>query len=180
VSDFELLDIYLIILDSKRLFRYSVSQRYNMSIERTAILDKFPLNDAHGREHAIQTADLALQISYLPEYKDLINDRDRDLTEASSLVHDLGYLKQEPFWSTVQWEHPYSALSEVDKMFPQFYAVERAIIKLVVLNHDATNHSFPAIMGKTEIDRFGFPDVFGIPSRTPGILANWSEITEEI
>jgi len=151
-----------------------------MAIERSKILNIFPPKDAHGREHANQTADLALKISCLPEYKNRIINRDRDLIEASSLVHDLGYLRREPFWSTVQWEHPYGALNKVDEMFSQFNEVERAMIKLVVLNHDITNHSFPAIMGKAEIDRFGYPEIFGVPSRTPGILADWPGITNDI
>lgn len=101
----------------------------------------YPDSGAHGKDHAIKVTQLTWEISFEPEYLEILSDRDRYLTCVAAAGHDSGY-KRRPYWSGTQWEHPYES-KEVLFMDPEFQStlssVEQQIVGLLVLNHDNTN-----------------------------------------
>lgn len=132
----------------------------------------YPDSGAHGKDHALQTSSIALEISNEPEYVDILTDRDRTIILAAALVHDAGYIR-EPYWSGTQWEHPYVSteilLENLDKI-PDLTDMEKTTIGLLVLNHDNTNYRFPAYP-LFERERNGFTEPVGSPpGPPPGIL----------
>lgn len=136
------------------------------------IANLYPDTGAHGKDHALQTTRLVLEISDEPEYRELLTDRERFIVSIAALAHDAGYQRQE-YWSGTQWEHPYRSTEIMFKQLdqiPDISEVERAWIALLVLNHDNTNYRFPAYP-LFERTRMGFTEPVGVPpGPPPGIL----------
>lgn len=140
-------------------------------VERGVILDRYPQVGAHAREHAVQTADLALNIAGRPEYKGLFDIEDFRLIERIALLHDIGY-KKRPYWSSAGVEHPQAALEDIDESLSDFDPVRRAMAILIIINHDATNHAFPSFPFTAEINRMGLQEFYGVCFRPPGALSD--------
>lgn len=145
----------------------------------------YPDSGAHGKDHALKTTQLAWEISYEPEYLGVLDDRDRYLLCVGAAGHDSGY-KRKSYWSGTQWEHPYESKEQLFAnagFQTDFTDAEKALVGLLVLNHDNTNYRFPAYL-RFERDRNGFTDPIGWPpGPPPGIIFetdNMGEVLEVV
>ena len=152
--------------------------------ERLNLIDRlYPETGAHAKDHARETALSSWNISYEPEYANYLTDRHRELIFIAAILHDSGYGENQPYWSGMQWEHPYGSdavlkrnIEHLSDLTPE----EKIYVRLLVLNHDHTNFRFPGLK-RLEIERLGTssPLFAAPPGPAPGIISGPPEIPNE-
>lgn len=105
-----------------------------------------PEDAAHGLEHALEVEDAVNVIAREPEFEGITIDM--PVLQAASLLHDIGYSKLDSTWSSDRGEHIRHSVNIAREMLSHLSPFAEDQFKIdeicyLVLNHDATNFSFP-------------------------------------
>lgn len=147
------------------------------------ILGLYPEGGAHAKDHAQKTYNLTQEIITEPEYLGRLNNRLASLVGAAALVHDLGYSGvNQDYGSGTQWEHPYHSALMARDILQQIEGLDSndiATVIFLILNHDNTNFSFPALHRFEGLKRNSTLEIFGQTDLPPGGLTDTSLLTDD-
>jgi len=103
-------------------------------------------NQAHGLKHAFKVERLVLEIVQEPEFVGI--PLDATVLSAAAVLHDSGYTRALPSWSSDRVEHVEESAriaQEALATVPPFDTAPDRLRQVcyLILHHDQTNHSFP-------------------------------------
>jgi HD superfamily phosphodiesterase len=103
-------------------------------------------NQVHGLKHALEVEQLVLEIAQEPEFAGV--PLDATVLSAAAVLHDSGYTRARPSWSSDRIEHVEESVCIAQEALATVAPFDTDADRLrqvcyLILYHDQTNYSFP-------------------------------------